>query len=113
MDRLASERQPIVVKRTCAVLYRCRGPNHVQSDHMLTNRSERAIKGSLAIEPAIDHPSLTLTCGNCGRGVSLEYAAGPRPVQTVYFCPSCYKANRLEVPGQIRGIRKLKEVAFR
>jgi len=55
---------------------------------------------------------LPLTCGTCLRAVTLSYMPGPRPIAAVYFCPYCHKSNRLEVPGQIRGVTKAQDETF-
>lgn len=56
--------------------------------------------------------SLALVCGTCGRDVSLSYTPGPKSNPTMYFCPYCHKVNRLEIPGQIRGVTKAHNEKF-
>ncbi len=73
----------------------------------MPTHSTRMTARSTGNETARTHPWLALTCTNCSRGITLEYAAGPQLVKTVFFCPACYKANRLDVPGQIRGVRRV------
>ena len=59
------------------------------------------------------HPrSISLQCGTCLRGVTLSYAPGSRMTATMFFCPYCHKANRLEVQGAIRGVVKAHDERF-
>ena len=62
--------------------------------------------------PKHDPVSVALSCGACQRDLALSYTPGPRPTATTYFCPYCHKVNRLELPGQIRGVTKAHNETF-
>jgi hypothetical protein len=63
-------------------------------------------------DPTPAPQSIPLKCGTCLRDVTLSYAPGPRMTPTMYFCPYCHKANRLEVQGEIRGVAKAHDERF-